>query len=92
MARWEEFRQCPGCGLDLATGEGERACAWGDCPYLPEELNVYCDYCRFDFYTMEGNSPCPDPLKCEHSAEPLAHVENYRRWQAARQPEQRVSG
>ncbi len=43
MSRWEEFRQCPHCDLDLATGEGERACAWGDCPYLPEELDVYCE-------------------------------------------------
>ena len=43
MARWEAFRQCPGCGFDFASGEGERSCSWGDCPYLPEELNVLCD-------------------------------------------------
>jgi hypothetical protein len=42
MARWEGFSQCPGCGYDFATGEGERSCAWGDCPYLPEELDVFC--------------------------------------------------
>ncbi len=86
MARWIEFRKCPGCGLDFGTGEGQRACAWGDCPYLPEELNVFCDYCRFDFYTMEGNPPCDDPLTCEHAPAPLAHVENYRRWLAAQPP------
>jgi hypothetical protein len=80
MARWIEFTKCPGCGLDLATGEGERACAWGDCAYLPEELNVFCDYCRFNFYTMEGNPPCPHPLACEHAREPLAHAQNYRQW------------
>jgi len=80
MAKWEEFRKCPGCGLDLGTGEGDRACSWGDCAYLPEELNVFCDYCRFNFLTMEGNSPCADPLRCEHAAEPLAHVENFHRW------------
>jgi hypothetical protein len=80
MARWEAFKQCPHCGLDLATGEGERGCAWGDCPYLPDELNVFCDYCRFNFFTMEGNPPCADPMTCEHAAEPLEHVENYRRW------------
>ena len=83
MTTWIEFRKCPGCGLDLATGEGTRACAWGACAYLPEELNVYCDDCRFDFFTMEGNSPCADPLACEHAREPLAHVENYHRWLAA---------
>jgi tRNA 2-thiouridine synthesizing protein A len=39
VARWEAFRQCPGCGYDFAAGEGERSCTWGDCPYLPEELD-----------------------------------------------------
>ena len=80
MARWEGFEQCPGCGLDLLTGEGRRACSWGDCPYLPEEMNVTCPYCTFNFLTMEGNPPCEDPLKCEHAAEPLSHIENLRKW------------
>jgi len=40
-----------------------------DCAYLPEELNVYCDYCRFNLYTMQGNSPCDDP-----AAWPFARV------------------
>jgi hypothetical protein len=80
MTRWQEFTKCPGCGLDLLTGEGDRACAWGDCPYLPEELNVFCDYCRFNLLTMEGNPPCADPLACEHSVQPLSHIENARRW------------
>jgi hypothetical protein len=83
MARWESFQPCPQCRYDFATGEGERGCSWGDCPYMPEELNVFCDECRFDFYTMEGNPPCEEPLRCEHAAEPLAHVRNYRRWLAA---------
>jgi hypothetical protein len=51
---------------------------------MPEELNVYCDQCRFNFNTMEGNPPCADPMACEHSAEPLAHVANYRQWATAR--------
>ena len=82
MARWEGFRQCPGCGFDFATGEGERSCSWGECPYLPEELNVFCDTCRFNFFTMEGNPSCEDPLDCPEAAEPLAHVENLRAWEA----------
>jgi len=86
MADWMEFRKCAGCGLDLGTGEGERACAWGDCPYLPEDLNVFCDQCRFDYYTMEGNPRCDDPLACAHAEAPLAHVENYRRWLARQVP------
>lgn len=84
MARWEEFRNCPGCGFDIATGEGERSCAWGDCPYLPEELDVYCDTCRFNFFTGEGNPSCVDPLACEHAAEPLRHVENVQAWMGSR--------
>lgn len=83
MANWEGFRQCPGCGLDILTGDGVRGCAWGDCPYLPEDLRATCDYCTFNFLTMEGNPPCEDPLKCDHAAEPLSHVDNLRRWAAA---------
>ena len=82
MARWEGFRKCPGCGLDIATGEGTRSCAWGECPYLPEELDVYCDTCRFNFFTGEGNPPCDDPFRCEHAAEPMSHVDNVRAWAA----------
>ena len=84
VARWEGFRTCPTCGFDLATGEGSRGCAWGECPYLPEQLDVFCPYCRFNFFTMEGNPPCDEPLECKHSVEPLAHVENVRRWKEAR--------
>jgi hypothetical protein len=85
MARWEGFRQCPGCGFDIATGEGERSCAWGECPYLPEELKVQCPQCMFNFFTMEGNPMCEDPMTCEHAAEPLSHLENLRRWAAERE-------
>ena len=91
MAKWEAFRQCPGCGFDFASGEGERSCSWGDCPYLPEELNVFCDQCRFNFFTMEGNPPCEDPLTCAHSAEPRSHVENLRTWEGNRRPSPSVT-
>ncbi|HTG46866.1 MAG TPA: hypothetical protein VK646_04350 [Actinomycetota bacterium] len=84
MERWMRFDKCPGCGFDIGTGEGQRSCHWVDCPYMPEELNVYCDRCRFNFYTGEGNPPCDDPYTCEEAPVPLAHVENYRRWAAAR--------
>src|SRR5215216_662119 len=95
MGRWEGFEQCPGCGFDIGTGERQRSCAWGDCPYLPEKLNVMCD-CRFNFFPMEGNPSCEDPLHCEHPAEPLAHVENVRERQAgrpaSRSPRRRTPG
>ena len=80
MPRWEGFVQCPGCGYDLVTGEGERSCSWGECPYLPAELDVFCPNCRFNFFTMEGNSPCDDPLTCGHAQEQRANVENVRVW------------
>jgi len=83
--RWEGFQQCPGCGFDIFTGEGVRSCSWGECPYLPEELNVVCDSCMFNFFTMEGNPPCEDPMKCEHAQEPLEHLENLRKL-ASQQP------
>ena len=83
MARWEAFRQCPGCGYDLSTGEGERSCSWGECPYLPEELDVFCPNCRFNFMTGEGNALCDHPGTCEYGAEARTHVANLRTWVAA---------
>jgi hypothetical protein len=80
MPRWEAFVQCPGCGFDLATGDGERSCSWGDCPYLPQDLDVFCPNCRFNFFTMEGNAQCGKPWTCDHSEEPRSHVENLRTW------------
>jgi len=80
MARWQGFSQCPGCGHDLLTGEGERSCSYGDCPYLPEELNVVCPDCMFNFMTMEGNPPCEDPMTCAHGEEPRTHLANLSEW------------
>ena len=76
----EDFRPCPQCSYDFATAAGERGCAWGECPYVPEELNVFCGSCLFDFFTMEGNPPCPDPMACEHGEDARSHVENVREW------------
>jgi hypothetical protein len=83
MAKWEAFRQCPGCGYDLATGEGRRSCSWGECPYMPQELDVFCPNCRFNFFTGEGNPPCDEPATCAHGEEARAHVANVRIWSAA---------
>jgi hypothetical protein len=80
MARWLEFEQCPHCGWNIGTGEGDRGCSYGDCPYLPTELDVFCEQCRFNFFAMEGNPTCNDPLRCQNAADPLSHVENYRAW------------
>jgi hypothetical protein len=80
MTGWQGFRQCPGCGYDIATGDGDRACSWGECPYLPEALDVFCPQCRFNFFTMQGNSQCGRPGVCDHSVDARAHVETVRAW------------
>lgn len=80
MARWEEFRQCPGCKWNPATDEGIRNCSYYDCPYLPAELDVYCPNCRFDFYTLDGNPSCEDPSTCSPGEESRSHVPNVHRW------------
>ena len=73
---------CPGCQYDFGTGEGQRGCSWGECPYFPEELNVFCEDCRFDYFTMEGNHRCEDPLICEQGAAALVNLDNYRQWRS----------
>jgi len=83
MTTWLEFRQCPGCGYDFVRDEGEKGCAYHDCPYLPPELDVLCPQCRFDFASGEGNPPCEDPSTCEHGEEARANVGNVRRWREA---------
>jgi hypothetical protein len=81
MKRWLNFQQCPSCSYDFGTGDGERSCAWGDCPYLPAELDVFCPDCRFSFASMEGNPMCEEPETCPNGAEARAHVENLREWE-----------
>ena len=41
MGNWMQFEKCAGCGWDIGTGEGERSCSWGECAYLPDDLDVY---------------------------------------------------
>lgn len=62
MGGWRAFRQCLGCGYDIATGDGESGCSWGECAYLPEELDVFCPNCRFNFLTREGTRGAAGPV------------------------------
>ena len=80
MGNWLDFRRCPGCSYDFATGEGEKSCDYHDCPYLPPELVVLCPQCMYDFATGEGNPPCPDPDTCAHGVDARANVPNVLRW------------
>lgn len=78
------FRQCPQCGYDLLTREGERACHYYACPYLPEELDASCPTCMYDFVIQDGNAECGDPPSCEFAlTEAPRRVANVRAWGAA---------
>jgi hypothetical protein len=79
----EAVQALPSVQLQLRHGRGRTGLLLGRAAVPPEELNVFCDYCRFDFLTMEGNPPCPDPVTCEHGVEPRSHVENVREWMRA---------
>jgi hypothetical protein len=86
MARWEGFTQCPGCSFDFVTGDGERSCSWGACPYLPEELDVLCPNCMFNFMTKQGNALCGHPRICEYGADARSHVVNLQQWAMTHPP------
>ena len=64
-----KFTSCAHCTWDFATGEGERTCSYGDCPYLPELLDPRCPVCLYDFYTGEGNPECGDDPNCDFATE-----------------------
>lgn len=64
-----QFRPCAFCDYDFATDEGERACSYGACAYLPEELEVHCPRCWFNFFTTEGQPDCGDPPSCDFARE-----------------------
>lgn len=65
LKRVLQFQPCPSCGYDFATGEGERACHYYACPYLPEELDIHCPTCWYNFFTGEGRPECNDPPDCD---------------------------
>ncbi len=71
--------QCPGCTPAKATDPEGRPCSFYDCPGLPEELEVTCDLCMYDFAADDGQ------IKCDHATCPAAirlrrNVPFYRLW------------
>lgn len=81
--RMLSFRPCPDCAYDLATGEGERSCNYGACPYLPEALEVHCPTCWYNFYSQEGRPECSDPPSCDFARkEAPARVAAVGRWRS----------
>lgn len=69
------FHRCPGCDFDFLTGEGFRSCSWYQCPYLPDDVDVFCPECNYNFWLGEGNSRCGDPPTCDHARIGYEHAE-----------------
>lgn len=68
------FHRCPGCDYDFLTGEGHRACNWYQCPYLPDDFDVFCPECNYNFWLGEGNPRCSDPPSCDHAKVGYEHA------------------
>jgi hypothetical protein len=83
--RFLEFTQCTHCSYDLVTGEGERSCNYGTCANLPEELDVTCPTCNYNFVTRETWPGCKGSEPCDFAIyEGPQRVRNLRAWQAHR--------
>ncbi|MEP7054646.1 MAG: hypothetical protein ABI912_05300 [Actinomycetota bacterium] len=89
LERALHFEQCPSCNWDFITGEGERACHYYGCPYLPEALDVLCPSCNYDFATSEGRPECGEPPSCEFATEEApGRVSALREWTRRRSAKQ----
>ncbi|MFQ5949001.1 MAG: hypothetical protein ACE5KX_09095 [Acidimicrobiia bacterium] len=75
------FRKCPGCTYDWATGEGVRGCNYYDCPYLPAEMQVTCDWCGYNFFLQDGQVRC-DHSTCVRALTLHKNAATYHRWRA----------
>jgi hypothetical protein len=81
LERALHFEQCPSCTLDFVTREGEQACHYYACPYLPDLLDIVCPACNYNFATGEGAAHCGDPPSCDYALEEApAHVAALEEW------------
>lgn len=71
MAQGRDFRTCRRCGIDFATGEGERNSRWVGAD-IPLDLGEYCDTCRLAFFTCAANRPGEHAPVQERAVEPLS--------------------
>ena len=60
-----DFQPCPACQHDFATREGATDCHYFGCPNLPEELNVVCPTCNYNFYADDTVPACGTPPSCQ---------------------------
>ena len=81
LERALRFEQCPSCTFDLVTREGEQACHYYACAYLPDVLDAVCPSCNYNFATGEGAAHCGDPPSCEYAMdEAPGHVAALEEW------------
>jgi hypothetical protein len=86
LRRALRYQPCADCTYNFISGEGERSCSYGDCPYLPTDLDPRCPTCRFNFYTGDGDAACGDPPSCDFAVDEAPyHVDLLRRWLVARE-------
>lgn len=71
--------RCPGCSPAVLTDMNVRPCSFYDCPGLPEELEVTCDMCMYDFAAQDGQPTC-DHSTCATALRLQEHVPIYRAW------------
>ena len=78
--RVREFRPiCPGCTPKTVLAAEARPCSFYDCPGLPQELEVTCEICMFDFANQDGQVKC-DQSTCETALRLKGNVETYWAW------------
>jgi hypothetical protein len=83
LERLLQFDPCPECTFDLVTGEGERSCHYYTCPNLPEELDVRCPRCFFNFMARDTTPGCGERPSCDFAVhEAPQRVANLTAWQA----------
>ncbi|MEX2532970.1 MAG: hypothetical protein WD360_03300 [Nitriliruptoraceae bacterium] len=65
--RTEAFQMCEACNYDFRTDEGERGCHYYGCPNLPDELDIWCPTCRYNFMVRDGNPACGQTSRCDYA-------------------------
>jgi hypothetical protein len=84
-ARARAFQMCELCAYDFRTDEGERNCHYFECPNLPEELDIWCPTCRYNFMVEDGNPACGDDPDCDFAREVApGRVRALEEWLASR--------
>lgn len=70
---------CPGCTPENVARPDARPCSFYACPGLPEELEVTCNLCMYDFAADDGQVKC-DHRTCVTARRLRKNVTTYRTW------------